>query len=90
MLSRAARITREEWTPCRRFHSFEYPAESWKRSRRIVARMEATSMGTDARFVVTDREDIGAKVLYETLYCDRGNAELMIKEHKCFLKSSRT
>jgi hypothetical protein len=90
MLDRAARIYREEWTPCRRFHSFEYAAESWKRSRRVVARMEATSMGTDARFVVTDLEGAGAKVLYETLYCDRGNAELMIKEHKCFLKSSRT
>jgi hypothetical protein len=31
-------------------------------------------MGTDARFVVTDMEDVGAKVLYETLYCDRRRA----------------
>jgi len=41
-------------------------------------------------FHVTDLEGAGAKVLYETRYCGRGNAELMIKEHKCFLKSSRT
>jgi len=51
--------------------------------KRIVRRIRA-------RFVVTDLEGVGAKVIYETLYCDRGNAELMIKEHKCFLKSSRT
>ena len=42
------------------------------------------------RFIVTDLQEAGAKHLYEKLYCDRGNAELMIKEHKCFLKSSRT
>ena len=55
-----------------------------------MARIEATAQGTDARFVVTDLEGVGAKVIYETLYCDRGNAELTIKEHKCFPKSSRT
>lgn len=90
LLARAASIQHEEWTPFRCFHSFEYGAETWSRSRRVVARIEATAMGTDARFVVTDLERVGAKVIYETLYCDRGNAELMIKEHKCFLKSSRT
>jgi len=90
LLSRAASIQREEWTRFRCFHSFEYGAETWSRPRRVVARIEATALGTDARFVVTDLDGVGAKVVYETLYCDRGNAELMIKEHKCFLKSSRT
>lgn len=89
MLERAARFQREEWAPQRRFHSFAYGAETWGHPRRVVARLEATAMGTDARFVVTDLEGVGAKVLYETLYCDRGNAERMIKEHKVFLKSSR-
>ncbi len=90
MVDRAASIQREEWSTYRRFHSFSYQAESWSKPRRIVARIEATALGTDVRFIVTDLEHAGAKVLYETVYCDRGNAELMIKEHKCFLKSSRT
>jgi hypothetical protein len=90
LLDRAARVHREQWSPCRRFHSFTYAAGSWTRTRRVVARLEATALGTDARFVVTDLEDAGAQVLYERVYCGRGNAELMIKEHKCFLNSSRT
>jgi len=90
LVERAAAAQREEWSRYRRFHSFSYAAGSWSRKRRIVARVEATALGTDARFIVTDMENVGAKRLYDKLYCDRGNAELMIKEHKCFLKSSRT
>ena len=59
-------------------------------TQRVVGRIEATALGTDARFVVSDLESVGARALYETLYCARGCAELMIKEHKVFLKSSRT
>jgi len=90
LVERLTSFQYEQWRPYRRFHSFSYAAGTWSRKRRIVARVEATARGTDTRFVVTDLEGIGARKLYETLYCDRGNAELMIKEHKCFLKSSRT
>jgi hypothetical protein len=89
-VDRAAAVQREEWRRYRRFHSFSYAAGTWSRKRRIVSRIEATELGTDARFIVTDLENVGARKLYETVYCGRGNAELMIKEHKCFLKSSRT
>ena len=74
----------------RRFHSFSYAAGTWSKKRRIIARIEATSQGVDVRFIVTDLEGAGAKFLYETVYCDRGNAELYIKEHKLFLHSDRT
>jgi hypothetical protein len=90
MVDRAASIQHEEWSRFRCFHSFSYQAESWSKPRRIVARIEATALGTDTRFIVTDLEETGAKFLYDKVYCDRGKAELMIKEHKCFLKSSRT
>lgn len=90
MVDRVASFQHEEWKSYRRFHSFSYQAGTWSRPRRIVARIEATALGTDVRFIVTDLEETGAKFLYETIYCGRGNAELMIKEHKCFLKSSRT
>lgn len=90
IVERAAAIQRSEFSTFRCYHSFSYAAGTWSKQRRIVARVEATHRGTDVRFIVTDMQDAGAKVLYETVYCGRGNAELMIKEHKCFLNSSRT
>jgi hypothetical protein len=87
---RAACIQRDEFSTFRCYHSFSYAADTWSRQRRIIARVEATHRGIDVRFIVTDMDNAGAKMLYDTVYCGRGNAELMIKEHKCFLKSSRT
>lgn len=89
MLEPLKTIQREQARKCRRYHSFGYGAGTWSRKRRVVARLEATWQGTDARFIVTDLEG-KASFLYDRVYCDRGNAELMIKEHKNFLKSSRT
>jgi hypothetical protein len=54
-----------------------------------VARIEATSKGLDVRYVVTSLK-AGARHLYETLYCARGNAENFIKLHKSQLSSDRT
>lgn len=85
----AAAAQKRDWGTFRRFHSFHYAAGTWRLERRVVARVEATSLGVDTRFIVTDLP-AGAKYLYETVYCGRARAELMIKEHKCFLKSSRT
>ena len=34
----------------RRFHQFQYAAQSWSRSHKVIARIEATELGTDARF----------------------------------------
>jgi hypothetical protein len=90
LIDRATAHYKNDWKTFRGFHSFSYAAGTWDQKRRIIARVEATTMGTDSRFIVTDLEQAGAKMLYETVYCGRGNAELMIKEHKCFLKSSRT
>lgn len=90
LVERLSQSQRADWTKYRRFHTFNYGAGSWSKKRRIVARLEASSLGVDVRFIVTNFEDAGSKFLYDTVYCGRGNAELMIKEHKCFLKSSRT
>ena len=49
--------------------------------RRIVARVEATGLGTDVRFIVTDLEDAGAKFLCEAVYCGRARSELVTREH---------
>src|SRR5436190_19972635 len=55
----------------RRFHQLPYRAREWSRSRKLVARVEATDMGTDVRFIVTNLEGRG-KVLYEKVYYARG------------------
>jgi hypothetical protein len=73
----------------RAFTAFAYGAESWKCQRRVVARLQATTRGFDARYVVTSLEG-EARHLYEEVYCRRGQAENLIKMHKAQLASDRT
>jgi hypothetical protein len=81
------------WKPnlgkVRRFHQFQYAAESWAREEKVIARVEATEFGTDARFVVTNLTGRG-KHLYERLYCQRGAVENLIKDMKCTTRSDKT
>ena len=74
----------------RRFKEFYDGAKSWKRVRRIVARVEAGSLGTDVRYIVTNLQRGQPRRLYEKLYCRRGQAENFIKDHKTHLASDRT
>ena len=76
-------------TKIRRFFETTYAAKSWLRHRRVIARVEATTMGSDVRFVVTNLTG-RSKHLYEKGYCARGNMENLIKEHKLYTKSDRT
>ena len=73
----------------RRFHQLPYKAREWSRSRKLIARVEATNLGTDARFVVTSLEGRG-KTLYEKVFCGRGQAENLIKDMKRFTRSDKT
>lgn len=73
----------------RRFHQIPYRAKSWSKPRKLIARVEATEMGTDARFVVTSLEGRG-KVLYDKVYCARGSAENLIKDLKRYTRSDKT
>ena len=57
-------------------------AKSWDRERRAIARIEATRLGLDIRFVVTNLAHGSAEWLYDSLYCARGQAENLIKLHK--------
>jgi Transposase DDE domain group 1 len=66
-----------------------YGAKSWHSVRRVIARLEATTLGLDIRYVVTSLRG-SAKYLYETVYCERGQAENFIKLHKAQLASDRT
>jgi len=68
-----------------------YAAESWKeKARRVIARIEATTLGLDIRAVVTSLTGSTPERLYEFDYCARGQAENLIKLHKTQLQSDRT
>jgi hypothetical protein len=67
-----------------------YKAKSWKLERRVGARIEATALGLDVRFVVTNLDGGSAEHLYDVVYCARGQAENLIKMHKSQLASDRT
>ena len=55
-----------------------------------MARIEATTLGLDRRYVVTNIKSGRAEWLYDSLYCARGQAENLIKLHKTQLASDRT
>jgi hypothetical protein len=67
-----------------------HQAKSWDRERRAVARIEATTLGLDIRFVVTSLDVGSAEWIYDSLYCARGQAENLIKLHKTQFASDRT
>lgn len=80
---------RLDQTRMRRFHSFTYQAGSWSRSQKVIARIEATANGTDARFIVTNLHGRG-KHLYEKVYCARGAMENLIKDIKLYTRCDKT
>ena len=67
-----------------------HEAKSWDRERRTVARIEATMLALDIRFVVTSLDVGSAEWIYDSLYWARGQAENLIKLHKTQLASDRT
>lgn len=71
------------------YASANYQAGSWSRPRRVVCRVYNGPLGSDLRCIVTSFREASAQYLYETVYCGRGAAELMIKEHKLGLRSDR-
>ena len=56
----------------------------------MVLKVEVSDQGVNTRFVVTDMEQARTKVLYQKIYCARGQMENDIKDHKRYLKSDRT
>jgi hypothetical protein len=82
----------------RGFAETRYAAKSWDKDRRVVARIEGSAShdddmlrrGLDIRYVVTSLKQGDAKHIYEEIYCARGQAENLIKQHKAQLASDRT
>ena len=59
---------------CRLFTEFAYAARTWRRARRVIARVEHGPKGRNPRFIVTNL-DGEANELYERVYCARGDME---------------
>ena len=89
-VEQAKRAYERDRTKITRFHSTRYQAGTWSHSRRVVIKVEVSDQGVNTRFVVTDMEQARTKVLYQQIYCARGQAENEIKDHKRYLKSDRT
>ena len=87
----ALKVTRAEQgaDKLRGFTETRYAAASWTAGRRVIARFEATTQGFDARYIVTSLTG-EAQHLYENVYCQRGQAENLIKMHKVQMASDRT
>lgn len=77
-----------EGTKQRLVREFRYAADSWDVERRVVTRLEFGSQGTNPRFIVTNL-DLPPADLYDTLYCQRGEAENRIKEAQLDLFGTR-
>lgn len=59
-----------------------HAAKSWRQKRRVVARIEATRLGPDIRYVVTNITTGPPEWLNADLYCAHEQAENLIKLHK--------
>jgi len=73
----------------RLFADVIYAAETWDKPRRVIAKAEHGDQGSNPRFVVTNLEG-EAQVLYDTVYCARGEMENRIKEQQLDLFADRT
>jgi hypothetical protein len=86
---RAERKQAKSGEKVRLFKRFKYRAGSWDKKRWIIAKAEHTAQGANPRFVVTNL--IGsAQMIYDQLYCARGEMENRIKEQQLGLFSDRT
>jgi len=92
-LEQARALFEESGKAARVFKDFVYRTKkSWSRQRRVVGKAEHLSKGANPRFIVTSlpSDTWSARVLYEKLYCARGEMENRIKEQQLCLFADRT
>jgi Transposase DDE domain group 1 len=73
--------------PQRGFSSFRHRARSWPRQRRICYKAEHTAVGSNLRFVITNRPGRASEVF--AFYNDRGECENRIEEFKNGFRADR-
>ena len=90
LLQQAVAAFERTQAPQRLFDAFWYQAGSWSHARWVIVKAEANSLGTNRRFVVSNRP--GARIVFEPAYDDyalRGESENRNKEIKCDLAMDR-
>ncbi len=93
-LAEAEQQCEQTGLPARRYREQQYRTlKTWSRERRVVAKAEYLMPDkANPRFVVTSlpASRYAAQVLYEKLYCARGEMENRIKEQQLCLFADRT
>jgi hypothetical protein len=92
-LKAAQRQAAKTGRAARRFKDFKWTTlDSWSCKRRVVGKAEWTKGEANPRFIVTSlaRSEIDGQVLYEDIYCARGDMENRIKECQADLFADRT
>jgi hypothetical protein len=89
LLDRARKRYEQSGDKQRLFGCVSYGAKSWDQERSIIVKAEHHTLGANPRFVVTNLEG-DPQVLYDQLYCARGEMENRIKEQQLALFSDRT
>ncbi|MHC5059141.1 MAG: IS1380 family transposase, partial [Planctomycetota bacterium] len=87
------RLCAESGEPERVYAELRYQTlDSWRSERRVIGKAEITRKGENPRFVVTSLEakDFEARLVYEEIYCARGESENRIKEQQLDLFATRT
>jgi len=90
LIKQAKQHFERDGQPTKQFGEFHYQASSWSRAQRIIVKAEHNHKGANTRLVVTNLREVTPKFVYQSVFADRGRAELMIKEHKTHLLSDRT
>ena len=86
----AARHQRLEPHSTRTFHAIDYTAGSWPQAFHVVLKAEVMSQGENPRLIVTSVDTTTPDILYQDIYCARGQDENFIKMMKNDLASDRT
>jgi Transposase DDE domain group 1 len=86
-LEKAKRKYARTQTPIRVFYSFRHHARSWKKHRRIVVKIEVGPLGSNLRFVISNRPGTAEQIFNG--YDERGECENRIKEFKRGLRADR-
>jgi hypothetical protein len=92
-LEKAEKTFRKTGKAARVYKDFRYSTqETWSCKRRVIAKAEYLKLGPNPRFVVTSlpSKQLGARYVYERMYCPRGEMENRIKEQQLGLFADRT
>ena len=83
---REAKLHEHRHRRIREYGAFYYEAgqgkKRWRKERRIIAVCDHTDTGSKKMFLVTNIDHVVPQYLYERVYCQRGKAELSIKDLK--------